>query len=202
MDSEVLIALIGLVSGLTVATVGAVVKGALEQRATTDEDLRAVRLKTYPWMWRRTATVSWWPSGRSLSYDELKRLHLDLRAWYFGLDEVPGAPMTETPGGLYLSENGKDRYGELQTLIDLSLHVLVGERTVPDDDQTYKDLRDSCSAFRTALTEDLETRRKRSVVRAFTLWRFHREQKSDAEERNARTSARSSPQSVQPSNRG
>jgi hypothetical protein len=199
LDSDVLIAIIGLVSGLTVATVGALVKGALEQRAATDEELRAARVKAYPWVWRRTAAVSWWPEGRSLSADDLVSLHLDLRAWYFGLEAIFDAVVTDSPGGLYLSDNGKERYNELQKLIGASLNAVAGKQAVPDD--IYIHLRDSCSAFRTALTEDLETRRKRAVLRAFELQRRHRKQKSEAKAREERIIARSTQQSPQASKR-
>ncbi len=159
-------------------------KGAVEQRAATDEDLRAARVKAYPWVWRRTAAVSHWPTGGSLSAADLESLHRDLRAWYYGIDEVPDAPMQEDPGGLYLSDNGKQRYIELQKLIDLSLKAVA--EADADPYVVYADLRDSCSAFRTALTEDLETRRKRAVLRAFALWRVHRKQRSKAGKREKR----------------
>lgn len=48
MDSNVLIAIISAVSGVVVAVIGAVVKGAVAQRAGTDEELRAVRANVYP----------------------------------------------------------------------------------------------------------------------------------------------------------
>lgn len=73
------------------------------------------------------------------------------------------------------------RYREMQRLIGISLGAATADdELVPKD--VYDELRDECSAFRTALTEDLETRRKRAVWWTIqTRWQ-HRTQrrKSDA----------------------
>lgn len=69
----------------------------------------------------------------------------------------------------------------MQRLIGISLGAATADdELVPKD--VYDELRDECSAFRTALTEDLETRRKRAVWWTIqTRWQ-HRTQrrKSDA----------------------
>lgn len=182
MDSQTLIAIISAASALAVATVGAVVKGAVTQRAGKDEELRGTRVKTYPSVWRLTAAASTWPHVE-LSYRDLDGLHHDLRRWYYGLDdELPD--LKENPGGLYLSENARTRYEEMQELIHLSLAAAADKDDVTDD--VYEDLRAALSAFRTALTEDLDTRRKRSVWWAVTLRRRHRAQAVKAADRKRR----------------
>jgi hypothetical protein len=97
-------------------------------------------------------------------------LHYKLREWYYDV------------GGLYLSENARARYGDMQELLD----VYLAPRS-PDDDtpvpqpssgkawehSPYKALMESCSAFRTALTEDLATRRSRSILWTIIFWWRH-----------------------------
>lgn len=101
---------------------------------------------------------------------------------------VPPGPRTRARGGLYLSGNAQVRYREMQRLIGLSLGAAKNDcELVPTD--VYDDLRDECSAFRTALTEDLETRRKRAVWWAIRARWGHRKQKRDSAAR-ARTAER------------
>jgi hypothetical protein len=179
VDSQTLIAIISAASALAIATVGALVKGAVTQRAGRDEELRGTGVKTYPAVWRLTAAISTWPRA-DLSYKKLQALPRDLRVWYYGLDEA-SSNLKESPGGLYLSENARDRYGEMQELIALSLKAADESKDVSDE--AYDDLREACSAFRTALTEDLDTRRKRSVWWALMLRRRHRAQAREADRR-------------------
>lgn len=191
MDSQVLIAIISAVSGLAVAAVGAVVKGAVAQRAGTDEDLRAVRAKVYPWVWERSSTIPRWPRPQ-LSYGELRRFDDQLRSWYFGQEGIP-EELRKTPGGLYLSENARERYGELKDLVALTLEAADKGDAVPD--RVCEHLQDACSAFRVSLTEDLDTRRKRSVWWALQRRRLHGRQKRMAAERkrNAQAVLKSKP---------
>jgi hypothetical protein len=69
------------------------------------EELRDLRLRWYPPVWKRTSVLSNWPRPNA-ARENLERLRVDLRAWYFA------------GGGLYLSENARKRYGELQKLGD------------------------------------------------------------------------------------
>ena len=183
MDSNTVVALISAASGVAVATVGAIVKGAIAQRAGTDEDLRTVRGQCCPLVWRCTGPVSTWPRA-DLSHTDLDRLHRNFRDWYYGEDESEQT----TPGGLYLSQNARQRYQEMQELIELSLPASQDVCDVPPD--VYEDLREACRAFRTALTEDLQTRRKRAVWRVLVQHRRHHRQKLEAKERTARANDR------------
>lgn len=132
MSPEVLSALIGAGSALLVATVGSIVTGAIAQRAATDELIRDVRMKVHPWIWRATEAVSHWPRDRELNEKDALKLHRSLRAWYYGLsqaepDDAPDDEVRCHPGGLYLSENAKERYNELQALTDKALQVIRHE---------------------------------------------------------------------------
>lgn len=97
MDSQTRIAIISAVGGLAVATIGAMVKGALAQRAGLDEALRDVRTKLYGTAWRSTGRISL--SAKSdLTWGGLRDIHKDLKAWYFGDGGSAGAA-DGSPGG-------------------------------------------------------------------------------------------------------
>ncbi len=177
MDSQTATALISAAAGLGVATIGAIVKGGLAQRAGLDESLRDARTKLYPTAWHGTGAISLWPKA-DLTWGDLRTLQHDLRDWYFG-GERPVGSAYDGPAGLYLSTNAQLRYREMQHLIGLWLQAAKHEHElVPDE--VYEALRNECSAFRTALTEDLETRRKRSVWWAIQTRRLHHKQKREA----------------------
>lgn len=194
MDSQTVTAIISAAAGLAVATVGAVVKGALAQRAGLDEELRDIRTELYPSAWRSTGATSRWPQS-DLTWGRLRALHKDLRDWYYG--EAHAQAADESPGGLYLSRNAQKRYREMQALIACVLPDLDEHDDTSVPSECYALVGDACSAFRTALTEDLETRRKRSVWWAITMRREHRDEDRKADERAnkvERPPARSVPQ--------
>ena len=162
-------------------------KGALDQRAGLDEALRDIRTKLYGKAWQSTGLISLWPKP-DLTWGDVRAMQGDLRAWYFG-DAGSAGAADESPGGLYLSRNAQVRYREMQQLIGLSLGSVKDDgEFVPKE--VYEDLRDECSAFRTALTEDLETRRKRSVWWTIQTRSQHRTQKRKAAERADRAEKR------------
>jgi hypothetical protein len=158
--------LIAAVIGVVVGAVAAWIKAVLTIREKSNEELRGLRIATYPIVYELTAALSLWPPA-SMSYDDLFQLNLALRRWYF------------TCGGLYLSTRSRERYGEMKQLICAYLdgrddEVGLDEGNVPAD--AYTDLTATARAFRNALTEDLETRRQRSIWWVFVNWQRHREQ--------------------------
>jgi hypothetical protein len=144
------------------ATVGAVVQQAVTSRAKTNEELRDKRLEAYPALWKLTSVVPRWPR-EELTVRTAADFHIALRAWYYG------------PGGMFLSENARARYGEVQELLAVQLLAAPAAGDVVLPASAYNRVRDACSALRTAITEDLETRRARSVwwaaVRGVRHWR-------------------------------
>jgi hypothetical protein len=166
-DNPAVIGAIGVVFGGATAYI----QGALSARAKTGEELRDRRLEAYPPVWRETSTLSRYPAA-DVTWTELKELHLAFRRWYF------------TTGGLFLSERSRDRYGEVQELLGAYLYTHrqddPGGRVDPAD---YEDLAETCSAFRTAMTEDLATRRQRSFFWAVGRWRWHRAKGREARRR-------------------
>jgi hypothetical protein len=162
MSQELVAALIGLLVGAA----GAWVRAVLAIREKVNEELRGRRIDAYPAVYRLTAALSLWPPAR-MSYEELFQLTLELRQWYF------------TTGGLYLSARSRERYGEMKQLICAYLDELAEEEERSAHDVplgVYDDLTITTRAFRNSLTEDLETRRQRSLWWVVRSWRQHRKQ--------------------------
>ena len=118
-------------------------------RAGTDEKLRSERLAVYPKLWKATAAVSRWPRV-TVTRGSLEELNGELRSWYY-----------YSKGGIFLSESARARYGDFQELISTILTHQDDVAAVLVEDR-YKDLMETASALRTALTEDLDTRRRKS----------------------------------------
>ena len=165
-----------------VALISAVVTSTINtwlgSREKVNEELRVERLKVYPEIWTRTKLFSRWP-WTAATYDDLANFQRGLCAWYF---EV---------GGLYMSENSRARYGDVQKLTAALLdHGLPGSTPVGD---AYADVMDACSAFRTGLTEDLESRRQRSLMWSLQKAREHRRFEREGEARVERARKRVDP---------
>jgi hypothetical protein len=146
---------VGLVSAFTLA----LINSGILARAGIDEELRAKRLVAYPALWEATRIASRWPR-RTVGRSELDQLHRTLRDWYY------------TDGGMFLSETARARYGDLQELIAAA----VAHSGAPGSQLTwtrYDDLMEACSAMRTAITEDLDTRRRKSWIETRRRARWH-----------------------------
>ena len=95
-----------------------------------------------------------------LRWADLETRHLALRRWYFAT------------GGLYLSRRSTARLNDLQSLLSAYLsreHDPEGSVAEPD----YTNITETCSAFRSTLTQDLATRQQRSLVWALMDFRWH-----------------------------
>jgi hypothetical protein len=164
LDNPLTVAAVGIAS----AGIGAIINGSLATRAKVNEELREARLKVYPPLWKLTSQFSQWPRTPT-TYGDLFTAHSALRDWYY------------TVGGLYLSENARERYGDVQKLVAAHLTKRSPERNderLPD--LVYDDLRKTCSSLRTALTEDLESRRQRAIWWAASKALLHRRQRREA----------------------
>jgi hypothetical protein len=150
VSGDISLAVVTAVLGLLTAGVLAVVNNWINARAGVDENLRTRRLEQYPALWSATAAVSRWPSA-VVSRGSLEDLHRTLRSWYYG------------QGGLFLSEQARARYGDVQELIAALLTVARGDASDVLAPNGYTDLMETASALRTALTQDLDTRRKKSA---------------------------------------
>ena len=125
--------------------------GWLTARAKVSEELRETRVSLYPPVWKRTSMLSKYPRTDA-TYADLKHFHLDLRRWYYEI------------GGVALSQNGRDRFIELQKLA--AAHLARDDASSQDQLKTeaYDGLETLASGLRTALTDDLESRRQRSTA--------------------------------------
>ncbi len=170
LDAPTTVALISAAAALGGGAITATINGWLGGREKVVEGLRTLRLHVYPSVWRRTSVLSRWPHT-NVSYAGLERLHLDLRTWYYNV------------GGLYLSENARARYGDLQELLAAHLRSVQGQPAAAISPATYADLSQVASVFRSALTEDLDSRRQRSILLTLRRSRSHRRQARDARTR-------------------
>ena len=173
MNTQFVLALVGIAG----AVIGAVVNGALATRAKVNEEIRKLRLESYPPLWRLTSHFSRWPRATN-TYEDLEQFHRRFRTWYY-----------ET-GGLFLSENSRARYGNVQELMATHLGAADGGAMPPQHsgripDPVYTGMLEACSALRTALTEDLESRRQRSILYRTKLAFRHRRQRKGAATRLA-----------------
>jgi len=170
VSPEIALAVVTGVLGLLTAGALALVNNWITVRAGIDDALRAQRLEVYPTLWQTSSAVSRWPRSE-VTRGALEGLHQTLRGWYYA------------QGGLFLSESARARYGDVQELIAA---LLEHQGTGPADvlsPGAYTDLMDTTSALRTALTEDLDTRRRKSVRETRRRSRWHA---SAAEQARAR----------------
>jgi hypothetical protein len=117
---------------------------ALEWRGSMDTDLRQRRVHAYEPIWERTGLFPRWPRATGITREQLLGLSEWCRGWYF------------REGGMWLSENARTAYGEMQGAFNRVLQ-LSGEGILSE--QEYDQLMAACSAFRSQLTEDLLSRR-------------------------------------------
>lgn len=110
-----------------------------------DLDLRKRRIDAYATLWKATSALPKWPRDESLRYEDLRALSEGLRAWYY-----------ET-GGMFLSrKTHAEGYGPLQGAI---AQILREGRSGPLTPGDYETVREKCSALRTLLADDIESRR-------------------------------------------
>ena len=149
--SELTTIIVSSLVGGGVAFVGAVVREVFGARRKLDQALRDERIRLYQLLWQTTGTLPLWPRA-PISYGDLGLMSRELRDWYF--DE----------GGIYLSQQSRARYGELQERVSSVLATQRARPADPVDADDYEDVRSRCSALRSSLTKDLSSRRGRSGV--------------------------------------
>lgn len=100
----------------------------------------------YKAVWKETGLLPKWPEAEGLTYENLWTLSEWLRDWCFN------------EGGMYLSRTThNDGFAPLQDAItDLRKQNLTGEITP----EHYNQIRSKCSALRTAMAIDIESRRE------------------------------------------
>jgi hypothetical protein len=111
-----------------------------------DVDLRNRRIPVYAELWKSTAILPMWPKASGVTYQQLMHFSETLRTWYF------------QTGGMYLSRSTHDKaYSPLQKAL---MELLQKHPSGLVSDQDYETIRRHCSALRSALAGDLESRRE------------------------------------------
>jgi len=111
-----------------------------------DLDLRKRRIDAYSQLWKSTGLLPQWPRTEGVTYEHLYEFSGLLRQWYY---EV---------GGIYLSRTShKVGFVPLQECLG---QLRRQGRTVPLADADYESIRKLCSGLRTALANDIESRRE------------------------------------------
>jgi len=114
-----------------------------------DIDLRKRRIEVYAELWKATALLPKWPRASGVTYEKLLGFSESLRAWYF------------EKGGMYLSRSTHtNAYAPLQ---DGLAEILQANKSGIISDKHYEAIRERCSALRTALASDIESRREGPV---------------------------------------
>jgi hypothetical protein len=123
-------------------------KKQLELAGNIDLDLREKRLVAYTEIWKQMRLLPKWPSAAEVRYEDLRELSRGFTKWYFD------------GGGMFMSSEARDAYGRLQ---DEIVDVLDTEKkeSAPGSGigGKYEAVREKCSQFRTAITNDLLSRR-------------------------------------------
>jgi hypothetical protein len=121
-------------------------KKQLELAGSIDLDLRQRRLAAYSEVWGKMRLLPKWPSAAEVTYKDLRQLSSEFTKWYFD------------GGGMFMSSEAREAYIRLQDEIK---KVLDTEKIDPGSSigGKYEALRERCSQFRTAITDDLLSRR-------------------------------------------
>ncbi len=151
--------LIGAAIGFAAGAGGATVKYALAQRARIHDDLWGRRLEVYREVWTLTSQFSRWPRQHP-GLEDVRELHEQLRRWYY------------RDGGILLSTRARERYEYVQKALEA---ISLGDEHGAVRDTDYGDVMTIMSRFRSALTDDLESRRKRSIVWSVLAVRSNRQ---------------------------
>ena len=100
----------------------------------------------YRELWSATSTLPKWPKASGLTYEQLLTFSETLRDWYF------------MKGGMYFSRSTHDKaYSPLQ---DALAEVLSAKSSGVVSDADYERIRKCCSTLRSALADDIESRRE------------------------------------------
>ena len=121
-------------------------KKQLELAGSIDLDLRQRRLSAYSEVWGKMRLLPKWPSAAEVTYKDLRELSSEFTKWYFD------------GGGMFMSSEAREAYGRLQDEIK---KVLDTDEIDPGSGigGEYEAVREKCSQFRSAITDDLLSRR-------------------------------------------
>lgn len=147
-SSKIISALIGAI----LAAIGIAINNALNQRAKIDENLLHERLKVYKVLWEKTKLLPKWPKAPGVTYEELLTLSEGLRDWYF------------LEGGIYLTAEARKAYESVQKSLCQAVEANQNKEAATITDSEYEQIRSFCSALRSELTQDLQSRKRAFLI--------------------------------------
>lgn len=152
---EIFDPLISALIGVALTALVITVNNFFSFRAKVDENLREKRLEVYKVLWKKTSLLPKWPRNPDVTYEKLNKFSKELRDWYFDV------------GGYYLSEESRKAYEVVQDRISeivdahrdkLNARITYEEKEKDKEMSEYGQVRKACSALRTELTRDLQSR--------------------------------------------
>jgi hypothetical protein len=148
MLNTITIDMLSAIGGALLTAIGVMAKNALSQRTKIDETVMKERRELYKKLWEKTKLLPKWPQATNVTYAKLLTLSEELRDWYL------------LEGGIYLSEQARKAYGNVQENLCLTAQGKWDDQTKTITDTEYKTLVVFCSALRTELTRDLQSRKR------------------------------------------
>jgi hypothetical protein len=148
LDVTVIVAIITGALGIVGTYLSAILKFRNDLKAKYDIDLRDKRIEVYKELWKRLQLLAKYSPPTPFTYNKIRELLADLRAWYF---EV---------GGLFLSESSRDAYFALLDKMDEVLKYPVAHSDEVLSDDIREEIRQKSSTLRTQLAKDVGTRQE------------------------------------------
>lgn len=140
----VVTAVIGALTGAGAA----LLKNRIDYQHEVRSELWNKRYESYKRIWKLTQLLPRWPKNETLTYKGLFTLSTQCQNWYF------------EDGGILLSESGRKKYGTMQeTITNIRMKKQADGTDSLLDGSDYTIVMEACSAFRTAMTSELLSRR-------------------------------------------
>jgi len=155
--TQVVVAVIALLGTLVTVAVTAYVTAAKVRRDLESEydiSLRTDRLAAYRELWRSLQPLAKYARPAPVTYRAVGRLIGQLRAWYF------------QDGGIYLSYHARDAYFALMDELRALVASAPSDLALELDFEAFETLRELGSDLRTAMVDDVQTRRGSVLARS------------------------------------
>jgi hypothetical protein len=144
--SEVLTSLTTAALGLGTGALLAILGSRQRLEVEYDIELRKHRIEAYQALWKILQPLAYYSPPEAVTFAVARALSQALRSWYF---EV---------GGLFLSEQTREAYFDLQKGLGGVIKEPVEHDHLPVGKRLFERLRGSASTLRTASTQDVATR--------------------------------------------
>ncbi|HEV8283019.1 MAG TPA: hypothetical protein VGQ09_01845 [Chitinophagaceae bacterium] len=140
----ILTAVVGALTGLGAAFL----KNTIDYRHEVRSDLWNKRFESYIRIWKLMQLIPLWPKNEKLTYKGLYEISMHFQNWYF------------QDGGILLSTPSRKNYGDMQEAITKirSEHEKTGMDALVNNED-YKVVQSACSSLRTAITNELLSRK-------------------------------------------